>query len=325
MRRGVRWPTPTRGLPRSPTRFVRAGVGGSRCLGWAPSRGVSSPARRRGKNTSPGASPVTSCGGPYPHTVSPPSEVFFVLSRIASLAVELTPRLGTQPGNCSGNLQPIVMKGHQARRRGISDPASLTESSLYPLADNISAATELCSTAWKRAKLTAASAPLDMLGGFGGGEWSSRGAAASAKATAAKGPLRLINEICGSDCSVLAEVADASWGAGGPSDQIMEAPPGIEPGMEVLQTDQGSFQKTHKTQSIPVFIGPIRVFVSLRGIRQMAPFTSRVGQKVGQSFSALPTLVAPSHQATRMRSQGPSRSRCHSDRTRFASCGRRAA
>ena len=30
--------------------------------------------------------------------------------------------------------------------------------------------------------------------------------------------------------------AELSWGAGDPSDQKMEAPPGIEPGMEVLQT-----------------------------------------------------------------------------------------
>ena len=40
----------------------------------------------------------------------------------------------------------------------------------------------------------------------------------------------------GAHHSVFAEVGGASWGVGAPSDQRMEAPPGIEPGMEVLQT-----------------------------------------------------------------------------------------
>ena len=68
-------------------------------------------------------------------------------------------------------------------------------------------------------------------------------AAAFAKVTAAKGDSP-INRW--SNRSVLAEVAEASRGAaafakatapkGVPADQKMEAPPGIEPGMEVLQT-----------------------------------------------------------------------------------------
>lgn len=75
-------------------------------------RCADSPARRRGKSAAPRYSLSLWCGDPQPHTVSPRSAALFVLSRVASLAVEFgTPSRPASAGVCPQprglNLRPI--------------------------------------------------------------------------------------------------------------------------------------------------------------------------------------------------------------------------